>query len=71
MMTISRKERSASHILRGHSSRKNKRINYVDLNKSSTIKENPLQGPSEMEYNDIVDKYSKHEFMIIHGRLAD
>lgn len=24
-----------------------------------------------MEYNEIVDKYSKHEFMIIHGRIAD
>ena len=51
MLTITKKERSASHIMRGVSSRKKKRINYVDLNKSSTIKDNTLQPQTEMEYN--------------------
>ena len=67
-ITITKKERASSHIIQDASYHR-KRVKYFDVNKSFNIQD-PLKPPTDLEYNSIVDKFSKHEFMIINGRIA-
>ena len=52
-----------------------KSIKYVNMNNDSKIKErapSPVEKISDKNiYDNAVDKYSKHIFMLINGRLAD